>query len=184
MVDACFRTLADGTRIFYPQGAFGRRGFVVESPYTEASLRLRAKGVGILLTAVLPLLWFACGPILPDSDPLRVVLLLAGANAVAWLATWLAHWPTTRRLQQADVPNSPIASWTRMGQRIRPVWLVLGALILIGTSGLMVVAWERAAVGTALGFLLLLGAVPYLVAIRGWWRGRTASREDSTGRRR
>jgi len=37
--DYCFRTLVDGTKVFYPAGMFGRRGYIVESKEDELAIR-------------------------------------------------------------------------------------------------------------------------------------------------
>ena len=181
--DACFLTLEGGTKIFYPQGAFGRRGYIVESSRSEEALRRRVKNLHVGTILAVPLLASAYGAFLRDTGLLRFALLIACSFVAWWLIARLGSWPLTRRLKRSDVSNSPIACWNRMGQRTHPVWLILAPFYFAALSavGFVFFATERNPVGLAIGLMMPLAAVPYLVAIRHRWQDR---RSLAAGRRR
>jgi len=175
VADLCFQTLNDGTKVFYPHGVFGRRGYVVESQRDEDRLRQRAKAEIILLIVTTPVLASAYGAFLRGIGVLRFVLLMLGLSAAGWLVTELTYWPLTRRLERSHVPNSPIVCWKRMGRTAHPAWLILGASFFacVSAMGFLLFAREGQAVGILIGLMLILFGFPYGVALRSWWRQRT-----------
>jgi hypothetical protein len=190
--DTCFRTLDDGRRVFYPHGPFGRRGYVIEKRRDEDALRERVKAELVLTAIASPFLAGLYGSFLRDMGVLHFLLLMAGLYVASWIATELLCWPLTRRLERAAVPNSPTAAWRRMGRTVHPGWVILGAgfLLAISAAGFLLYACERQATGLLIGFACLLGASPYGIAIRAWWRQRAGEEElgatwvDSTDARR
>lgn len=190
--DSCFRTLEDGRRVFYPHGPFGRRGYVVQRRRDEDALRERVKAEFVLMAIASPFLAGLYGSFLRDTDVGPLLLMLAGLYVANWIATELLCWPLTRRLERADVPNSPIAAWRRMGRTVHPGWLILGVgfLLSMSAAGFLLCVLERQPSGLLIGCLCILGASPYGVAIHAWWRRRTgeegigATSADSTDARR
>ena len=180
--DAYFRTLEDGTKIFYPQGAFGHRGYIVDSNRSEETLLRRVKSLHAVMILVMPLLASAYGAFLRDTGLLRFALVIVCSSVAWWLIARLGFWPQTRRLKRSGVSNSPIACWNRMGERTHPVWLVLAVSCVAALSavGFVLFATELNPVGIAIGLTMPLAGFPYLVAI---WRllaigrGRRNTRE-------
>lgn len=72
-----FKTRDDGTKVFYPQGAIGRVGYIVSSPELEDLLRQRAKRffVGSMLGG--PLLGGCLGELANNLQLIPVVVLVA-----------------------------------------------------------------------------------------------------------
>jgi len=168
VAESYFRTLEGGAKIFYPQGAFGRHGYVVESSRSEEALRRRVKSLHLGMILAVPLLACVYGAFLRDAGLLRFALLLAGSSVVWWLISRLGSWPLTRRLERSDASNSPIACWSRMGEKTHPIWLILAASCFAALSavGFALFATERDPVGVVIGLTMPLGGFPYLVPIR------------------
>lgn len=178
VADSCFQTLDDGKRVFYPHGAFGRRGYVIEKRRDEDALRRRVKNELVLMSVVSPFLAGFYGSFLRDAGVVRLLLLLTGLYVASWIVTELLCWPLTRRLERADVPNSPIAAWRRMRRSMHPGWLIVGSVLFLclSVAGFLLRAIEGQAAGLLIGFLSILCAVPYLIALRSWWRTRMERR--------
>jgi len=175
LTDVSFRTLEDGTKVFYPHGALGRRGYVVASRNEETALRRRVQCESAALAAVSPIVASVYGVFLRDLTALRLLLVLAGVGSVVWLLTKILLWPLTRRLVRSDVPNAPFAAWRRMGRTLHPAWLIVGGLFLsiLSVTGFVLYAVERQPSGLVIGPILLVCTVPYVIALRSWWGLRT-----------
>jgi hypothetical protein len=182
LADTCFRTLDDGTKVFYPHGPFGRRGYVVETSRDEDALRRRVKNGSALMIVASPFLASFYGVFLRDTGVTRLLLLMAGLYVANWIVTEVQFWPLVRRLKRADAANLPIAAWRRMGRTMHPGWLILGGafLLCLAVAGFLLHVLERQPAGLVIGFLSILVAAPYVIALRSWWRHRAGGRPPAT----
>ncbi len=176
MTDMHFRTLDDGRRVFYPQGVFGRRGYIVESGRLEKRLRRRAWTDSIATILSAAFLGSAYGAFFRNYGLTGLVLLIATGAVASWLAAKLAYWPLIRQLERSHIANSPIACWRRLGQLAHPAWLIFGVSLLAALSalGFFLYAHEGLTIGIVMGLYLIPFTIPYGIALRSWWRHRAA----------
>ena len=80
-----FQTLEDGERLFYPQGAFGRRGFAVSSTEQELILRTNVRGFQRIYTGVLMVLILSFSGYLQGETSWQMLLIVIGSWPVFWL---------------------------------------------------------------------------------------------------
>lgn len=181
VVNAHFRVLEDGRKIFYPLGIFGRRGFVVSSTEQESLLRVRAHGVrragglfillnflGLIAIGILFdlsqrfALWLYCG---------YVLALLAG------LCMHLTHRfrSITNMMRSFSVRNSPIVYWRSEGQDLTRFQLVLRGVTIVGTAGgaITLAMYLGRPSWLVYGSYMALWSIPYLFMAQGWLRGRS-----------
>ncbi|MFC2099235.1 hypothetical protein ACFLSF_00160 [Candidatus Bipolaricaulota bacterium] len=171
IVNSHFRTLADRTSIFYPYGAFGRRGYVVASDAQEAALRRRARRLGRWSYAVCLIAALVARRFVAQIDwPVFLAIL-----AVGWVPDWgIAHitfWSLTKQMDRATVANSPIAYWKTMGRTMHPALLVLFGVcaVAMAAGGFLFYTLDRDAVGLLLGALFALLILPYAIAMWSRW---------------
>jgi hypothetical protein len=177
-----FRTLDDGTRVFYPHGTFGRRGYVVESFVTEERLARRVKAWQKISAAACAV--FILCYVLLDLElvPLGLVGVIGGLSAMGWVVAELAFRSLTRRMKRTWIQNSPLEQWRKMGQTVRPVRLVLGGIVVIAMSicAFLACVFRWDARGIPLGVLTALASIPYGVALWSRWRPRSQVRPRGT----
>lgn len=177
-----FRTLEDGTRIFYPHGALGRRGYVVVSVVMEQRLAGRVKALRkISAAACAP---FALGYVLLDLDPapLRLVGVIGGLFAMGWVVTEVVFRSFTRRMKRMWIANSPLEQWRKMGQTVRPAPLMVAGTVAITMSicGFLTCVFRRNAVGIPVGVLMAIASIPYGIALWSRWRPQSQARRRGT----
>jgi len=180
-----FRTLDDGTRVFYPHGAFGRRGYVVASVVMEERLARRMKAGQRISVAACVVFALAYVSLNLEPSPLCLAGVIAGVSAMGWVAAELAFRSLTRRMKRVRIPNSPLGQWRKMGQTMHPALLVFGGTVAITMSicGFLASVLYRNAAGIPLGVLMAIATVPYGVAVWTRWRPRLQARPGSTDSR-
>lgn len=166
-VSSHFRLLDDGTKVFYAQGAFGRRGYVVP-PEAEPALRSRARNIAQALR--LPLVWvsIALARSIGRLNAVELCVLLAVLLGAEWVTMALAFRPLTRTLERARVPNSPIAHWRSMGQTLHPILLALPMLLCVAllSAGLWIYHQDSAPLGLLIAVVAALFSPPYVIALK------------------
>lgn len=116
--DFHFKILKDGTKIFYPQGSVGRRGYYVSSPELEPKIRqdlrrfhkrqmLWSAVLGpfetLLAVSLMPYLW-------------AFIVLICFSSYLVWLRGHLYFAKYTKEMEPAHIANSPIAHWSQWGK--------------------------------------------------------------------
>ncbi|MBU0595206.1 hypothetical protein KJ567_00775 [Candidatus Bipolaricaulota bacterium] len=172
IVNSHFRTLDGGTLVFYPYGAFGRCGYVVESERQEASLRRRARRLGRLSYALYLVAAFVAARFVPQIDWPVFLLIMAIGWVPDWMTARLAFWSLTRRMERATGANSPMAYWRNMGRTMHPALLALFGIfgLLMAAAGFLIYALDRDAIGLLIGAFFALLIFPYALAMWSWWR--------------
>lgn len=129
-----FKTLEDGTKIFYPQGALGRRGYYVPSPELESKLR---QDLRRLLRR--QMLWTgALGGYLGALAMFHIwmfISIILFWVSLEWLQAHLHFAKYTKEMEPAHIANSPIAHWSQWGESAHPAILIgymMLWLVLIG----------------------------------------------------
>jgi len=180
-----FRTLDDGTRVFYPHGAFGRRGYVVASFVMEERLARRMRAWQKISVAACVVFGLSYVLLNLEASSLCLAGVIAGLLAMGWLAAELAFRSLTRRMKRARIPNSPLVQWRKMGQTLHPALLVFGGTVAITMSvcGFLASLCHRNAAGIPLGVLMAIATVPYGVAIWTRWSPWSRARPRSTDSR-
>lgn len=134
--DFHFKTLKDGTKIFYPQGPLGRRGYYVSSPELEPKLRQ-----DIRRFYKRQMLW--CGVLGAFAGSLAMIniwvfiLILCFWSCLGWLTNYLYFAKYTKEMEPAHIANSPISHWSKWGESAHPASLfgyMLLWIVLIGVS--------------------------------------------------
>lgn len=113
--DFHFKVLKDGTKIFYPQGALGRRGYYVSSPELEPKIRQDIRRFykrGILWSAVLGT--FAGS--LVTLNPWVFIVIICFGSCLGWLRGHLYFAKYTKEMEPAHIANSPMAHWSKWGE--------------------------------------------------------------------
>jgi len=178
-VSSHFRSLDDGTKVFYAQGAFGRRGYVVP-PEAEPALRSRARNMAQATMLASAWLGITLAGTTGKLDAVGLCVLLAVLGAVGWVTTTLAYWPLTRGLERARVPNSPMAHWRSMGQTMHPILLALPMLLCVAllSAGLWIYHQDSAPLGLLIAVVAALFSAPYVIALKSRWLRRAQKSEE------
>ena len=167
-----FRKLEDGKLLFYPQGAFGRRGYAIASTEQELILRTNVRGFQRVYTGLLMVLILFFSGYLSGQPSWMTFLLVIGCGPVSWLSTKAYFWSLTRSMESVDVPNSPIACWRSMGTAVNPTLLIGQTIFISAISGATLRrAYQRQnLVWLLLGMILVTALVPYVIALWSWRR--------------
>lgn len=176
-----FRSLDDGTTIFYPQGMHGRSGFVISSAEQEMLLRRYTREYRMGLSIVCFIASLAFGRFFQRMEFWQHMMWIAGFLGADWVFARAYFGRFTRRMEQADVPNSPVAQWRSMGHTMHPV-LLFSEIILLGVfayAALYYSVKSREPFLLVFGLVLAIGLVPFAIALRSWWAGRSESFSDS-----
>ncbi|MCK5828471.1 hypothetical protein KAH43_08115 [Candidatus Bipolaricaulota bacterium] len=170
-----FRILDDGKSIFYPQGAYGRSGFAVSSTEQELLLRRNAreyrKGVSIAYFIVS----VAFAGFFQRMEFWQHMTWIAGFVALNWIVARIYFRRFTRKMEPAEVPNSPIVQWRSMGQTMHPLLLILEIVGLCFFAGAALYSAVKLTEPSLLlfGALLVAGLGPFVIALRSWWSKRS-----------
>lgn len=167
-----FRTLEDGTRVFYPSGVYGRCGVVVPSWAVEHALRRRLKArfgwTGALAVAVVS----AAGRYVAQMNLLLFATVLVAGWACERLLSWLFFRSLIRRMERADTPNSLVACWDSMGKTMHPALLAFLSIFTAGmaSGGFLMYALKREPKGILVGLMFTIVFVQYAAAMWSGWR--------------
>jgi len=104
-ISGYFRTIESGEKIFYPQGAFGRRGFAVASAEQELILRTNIRGFQRLYSGILIALILIFSGYLSTQTSWPVLLIVIGSWPVLWLLARAYFWRFTRTMEPSDAAN-------------------------------------------------------------------------------
>ncbi len=169
-IDGFFRTLANGERIFYPQGAFGRRGYAIASTEQELILRTNMRGVQRIYAGMLMVLILFFSGYLPTHTSWPILLIVIGSGPMLWLLAKAYFWRFTRTMEPVAVPNSPVACWRSMGRTINPSLLIGQTVFVAAISGVSLYSayQSRDPVRLLLGMFVSTALVPYVIALWSW----------------
>jgi hypothetical protein len=166
-----FKARDDGTKLFYPQGAIGRLGYIVPSADLEERLRTSAKRffVGSMLGGTL--LGSCFGELASSLQGMSLVFFVAMLPVIfgplAWLGAKGFFWKFTRQMTAVHEANSFKRSWLAVVQTLHPWFAGLTATVCF----LIVVASILSFRSSGEPKLLLLAAtfsvlfVPWMLAI-------------------
>ncbi len=128
------KTLDDQTKIFYPQGAIGRRGFYISSPELEQTLqqatRRFQRRMNVLGNSFLIGVGGATSLVIFALSFFNFSLLLSLCGFIGWLHRHL-YFARYKEMEPANSPNTPIAHWSRMGDISPPSFLVFCLLMYL-----------------------------------------------------
>lgn len=168
--NAHFRTLDDGKSIFYPQGVYGRRGFVVSSTEQEVLLRRNAREYQSGHSILQGIMAIAFGGFFQRMEFWQHMTWVAGFVIAEWIFARIYFQRLTRCMESADVPNSSVAHWRSMGKTMHPLSLI--SLTIFGTamSGacLYYFVQMREPILLLFGVLMVAGLVPFVIALKSW----------------
>lgn len=103
-----FKTLEDGTRVFYAQGPLGRRGYAVPTPELEAELRKALSSYHRLIISC-GVIGGLSGTILRGLDLFTFIGAIVVAMAIAYVITYLYYRRYTKGLEVVvGSHNSPL----------------------------------------------------------------------------
>jgi hypothetical protein len=169
-INGHFRVLEDGETIFYPLGAFGRRGYAVAS--TEQELILRKTVLTSQRIARVALIGFALffTMTLATLESWKLLLVVVGSWPISWVFARAYFWTFTRGMESVDIPNSFLATWRSMGQTVHPLLLVSQSLFLVFVSGYsMLKAYQtQDSARLLIGLIIATALIPYGVALWSW----------------
>jgi hypothetical protein len=166
-----FKTRDDGTKIFYPQGALGRLGYIVSSPELEELLRTRAKRffVGSMLGGTL--LGVCLGELASSlqliPDVFFVAMFLVIACLLAWLGAKGFFWQLTRQMTAVHEANSFKRSWLDVVQTLHP-WLaglMATVCLLVVVASLVIYRSNGESKWLLLAAMFTVVFVPWMLAI-------------------
>ncbi len=168
-IDAHFRTLDSGRRAFYPFGAFGRKGFLIQAADQEARLRYRVREyrTGLALASIL--VGCAFGWAFRAMAEWQVLLYIAAWEPFIWIAGRVVFHRFTRRMERVDVANSPVEFWRSLGESIHAFRLIATAAMLMCGAGLVFFLYVTVSprwTFLAIGVLVMLSVIPYGIALR------------------
>ncbi len=168
--NAHFRTLDDGKTIFYPRGAFGRRGFIISATEQEMLLRRNIREYRIGISIVCSVASIAFGSFFQRMEFWQHMTWVAGFFAVDWVFARIYFRRFTKRMESADVPNSPVATWRSMGRTMHPLSLILLVIFVAGIAGacLSLFLQQREPILLMFGALMVVGLVPFVIALKSW----------------
>lgn len=176
-VSAHFRDLADGSLIFYPQGEFGQRGYIVSSDAQEAVLRKRAWWLHIAsliaqFALVVGLSYAYSADILrPEWGQMAIVV--TSLAAIGWAIQRMVFRRWTKNMTPSRVRNLPIAHWRAMGRSTNPFVLFLSTIFLAVITGagfffaIQQGSWLLFFCSLAVGSSFVIGGI----ALQSWWKG-------------
>jgi len=169
-ISGYFRTIESGEKIFYPQGAFGRRGFAVASAEQELILRTNIRGFQRLYSGILIALILIFSGYLSTQTSWPVLLIVIGSWPVLWLLARAYFWRFTRTMEPVAIPNSPIACWRSMGRTINPTLLIGQTIFVCVLSGasLYRAYQSQDLIWLLLGLIIATSLAPYVIALLSW----------------
>lgn len=140
--DSHFKTLKNGTKIFYPQGPLSRRGYYVSSPELEPKLRQdirRFHRRQVLWCAVLG----AFAGSLAMINIWVFILIICFCSCLGWLTNYLYFAKYTKEMEPAPIANSPIFHWSKWGESAHPASLFGYMLLWIVLSGVSIWSYSN-----------------------------------------
>ena len=107
-----FKTLEDGTRVFYAQGPLGRRGFAVPTPELESDLKRATRTYYLWFIISCGLIGVLVGPLSRGIDLYASILQIVFATVIAYVITCSYFRRYTKSLEAvAGSPNSTLEHW-------------------------------------------------------------------------
>jgi hypothetical protein len=169
-----FRSLDDEITNFYPQGMYGRSGFVISSAEQEMLLRRHAREYRLGLSIVCFIVSVAFGSFFQRMEFWQHMTWIVGFIAADWVFARVYFGRFTRKMEPADVPNSPVVQWRSMGHTMHPLLLILQTTLVAGLAGasLYFFVTLREPILLLFGVLMATGLAPFVIALRSWWRTR------------
>ena len=161
ITNSYFKERDDGTKLFYPQGAIGRLGYIVPSAELEERLRTSARRffVGSMIGGTL--LGSCFGEFASSLQEMRLALFVAMLPVIfgplAWLGAKGFFWPFTQQMTAVHEANSFKRSWLAVVQTLHPWFVGLTATVCF----LIVVASIVSFQSSGEPKLLLLSAIFY-----------------------
>ena len=186
MTDGYFRKLDDGRMLFYPGGAIGRTGYVVDSAERERKLRvvmgrmIPGQMVGVFVLSIpagfAGTYWFPESGLSVNQLAGLAVAALVLLAVVCWFGWMACCRHLTRGMEKAAIPNTAGIHFQRMGSTLNPKFVRFAKYYVI----FFAVACLVVAVVQFNLFALLLGACMIPTAVIYWYmdRARTAPVEE------
>lgn len=171
ITNSYFKTRGDGTKLFYPQGALGRLGYIVPSAELEDRIQTSAKrffvgsGLGGALLGICLGELASSLQLMPDVYFIAMLPVIFGP--LAWLGAKSFFWQFTRQMTAVHEANSSKRHWLAVVQTLHPLFAGLMATVCL----LIVVASILIFQSSGEPKLLLLAAfftilfVPWMLAI-------------------
>ncbi|MBE0636331.1 hypothetical protein IH601_10085 [Candidatus Bipolaricaulota bacterium] len=162
-----FQTLEDGERLFYPQGAFGCRGFAVSSTEQELILRTNVRGFQRIYSVALMILILSFSGSLLTRTSWQMIPIVIGSWPIFWLFAEAYFWSFTRTMEPVNVPNSPMAHFRSMGRTVNPSLLIGQTVFVLAITGASLYSayQNRDPIRLLLGIFVATAIVPYVVAL-------------------
>lgn len=159
-----FKSLEDGTRIFYPQGAMGRVGYIVPDSKLESVLRASLKRFYIWLIVGTGIFGGLGGPLISKIGFVELILV---AGFLGWLIIRLYFMRITRDLEKVRVANSMFSCWASMGESMSWVMLIVftSFFLLSSIASLLLYQSMPDIKLLAIGIFFALCLIPYGIAI-------------------
>ena len=134
-INGHFRPLDDGEKIFYPLGAFGRRGFAVSSIDQELALRANLRRLQRIVPRVSTglILFLGIDPVALESWQLSLIAI--ASCLIFWIVVRAYFRAFTRHMEPIDIPNSFVSTWKSVGTTVHPMLLIAHALFVGFLSG-------------------------------------------------
>jgi len=164
------RTLENGVKIFYPQGAIGR-GYFISSPELELILRARIRKyyVGLIVLGGL------VGGLVGGFGTRFVhhlffetyALVIVTAGFIGYLAPRLYYSPQTRRMERSLQRHSLMAAWTSASRTLHPALLIglFFVTLLFAVAGFWLYSLRHDSKMLLSGGFFSLLLIPYCIMI-------------------
>ena len=161
------KILSDGSKLFFPQGALGRKGYVISSSELETLLRkeIRRYYIGIIVAS--GVLGGSVGPLASSLGLPSFIGLLLALGVLGWIVTRIYFGRYTSKMAPAVGSNSTFLHWRNMSESLHPVlfWSLLLICLLIVIGGLLLyrVTHDPKTLVCSAIFALIL--IPYCMAV-------------------
>jgi len=169
-ISGFFLTREDGRRIFYLQGAHGRRGYVIVSTEQEMILRANVRGFQRLQGGILFVLMLFFSGLLASQPSWQLLLTVLASWPLLWVLGKAYFWRFTRTMEPVHIANSPMTHWRSMGRTVNPALLIVQMIFVVAISGATLYrAYENQdPVLLLIGMMVAAGLFPFAVAMWSW----------------
>lgn len=162
------KCLDDGTKIFFPQGPMGRRGYLIPSNELELKLRKSLTFFYLFLIIGCGMLGGLAGPSFPKMSFSSFLVFCAVAGLLGWAAPYLYFWRFIRHMKVTQIKNSPVTHWKKMSDTMG--WGLLLTLtsicLLFSLVSLLIYAKSSEPICLLSGIMFGAFLIPYTLAIR------------------